>query len=375
MGGLETAGGSGRIRTVNTPQPFELCKKIRMQSSPAPLPTLVAHADWSTSPNKRWLAQAIWREAGYYEALAPIPAGEPGTLITRLQAAAGSQGRLLLGFDFPIGLPLKYARRCGINDFLELLPKLGHGDWSDFYRPAENTSEIQLRRPFYPQRPGRARQAHLFEALGVQSMDDLRRTCERGYPGRRAAAPLFWTLGGQQVGKAAICGWRDVLAPALRETPPQITIWPFSGTLFELLNAGRPEIAETYPAEFYSHLGIVFPAPKALVDYSSGSKSTGKTGKRVQAARAANANALLDWADSSRVALTPELQTAILAGFGPSPGGEDPFDSTIGLFGMLNVLFGKRPVGELPSTTPEFEKLRGIEGWILGQDVPVSFQE
>lgn len=32
---------------------------------------------------------------------------------------------------------------------------------------------------------------------------------------RRAACPLFWTLGGNQAGKAAIAGWRDILQPAL----------------------------------------------------------------------------------------------------------------------------------------------------------------
>ena len=30
-------------------------------------------------------------------------------------------------------------------------------------------------------------------------------------PGRRAAAPIFWTLGAQQVGKAAIAAWRELL--------------------------------------------------------------------------------------------------------------------------------------------------------------------
>jgi len=27
---------------------------------------------------------------------------------------------------------------------------------------------------------------------------------------------MFWTLGGNQVGKAAISGWRELLAPARR---------------------------------------------------------------------------------------------------------------------------------------------------------------
>jgi hypothetical protein len=44
----------------------------------------------------------------------------------------------------------------------------------------------------------------------------LRRQCERATPTRRAACPLFWTLGSNQVGKAAISGWQEVIAPAQR---------------------------------------------------------------------------------------------------------------------------------------------------------------
>ena len=48
----------------------------------------------------------------------------------------------------------------------------------------------------------------------------LLRRCERGGNGHKQACCLFWTLGGNQVGKAAIIGWRDVLAPALRNSFP-----------------------------------------------------------------------------------------------------------------------------------------------------------
>jgi hypothetical protein len=74
-------------------------------------------------------------------------------------------------------------------------------------------SDISIQRPFYPFAPGNKRHAHLLNALGLDSIDDLRRECEKQQPGRRAACPLFWTLGANQVGKGAIIGWRDVLAP------------------------------------------------------------------------------------------------------------------------------------------------------------------
>lgn len=316
------------------------------------LPTLIAHADWGSAPKKRWLARAALKEDGYYWVSAPEKISDPAHLVASLQQAAGPRGSLLLGFDFPIGLPWGYAQQCGINDFMSLLPHLGQGEWSAFYEVASQPEQISLHRPFYPQKPGHARHSHLTEALGVNSMDELRRRCEFPRPGRRAAAPLFWTLGGQQVGKAAILGWRDLLTPALSNSPQTIQIWPFAGSLSELCQTGRTVIAETYPAEFYDHLGVSFPRRH----------SGGKSGKRSQAGRIANAGKLLSWAQEAGLLLDPQLKNEIREGFGPSPDAEDPFDATIGLFGMLNVVLGFRSAGE-----PGDERLRKVEGWILGQ--------
>jgi hypothetical protein len=256
-----------------------------------------------------------------------------------------------MGFDFPIGLPQRYARACGIEAFLDWLSGVGSGAWADFYRVAERPQEIGLRRPFYPLRPGRARQAHLLQALGVERMDDLRRACELPRPGRRAAAPLFWTLGGQQVGKAAIKGWQEVIALALgqRGTAMQVRVWPFSGELHHLLRPGATVLAETYPTEFYDHLGVRF-------------RGGGAGGKRSQAARAANAPVLLAWAEAAGVELEAGLRRAIEAGFGPAPEGEDAFDAVVGAMGMVNVVLGRREPGE-----PQEAHLRRVEGWILGQ--------
>jgi hypothetical protein len=142
-----------------------------------------------------------------------------------------------VGFDFPIGLPQIYARRAGIHDFLSFLEEFQQGRWKEFDQVAEHPEQISLQRPFYPQRPGHARQAHLLQGLGVDHVDQLRRACERARLGRRAAAPLFWTMGGQQVGKAALCGWREVLNPS-------VCIWPFQGRLDDLLRPGRIVVAE-----------------------------------------------------------------------------------------------------------------------------------
>lgn len=322
-----------------------------------PLPNLIAHSDWGSNPRKRWMAQACLSNDGRYLAHAPEPVGEAQDLLQRLRETASPQGAVLAGFDFPIGLPARYAERAGIQDFLALLPQLGQGAWADFYDVAETPDQVSLQRPFYPNHPGQAKQSHLLHGLGVDAMDDLRRLCERARPGRRAASPLFWTLGGQQVGKAAIHGWREVLGPALRGgagsiSPQTLLIWPFSGRLYELFKPGAVVVAETYPAEFYTHLGVTFSLHRA------GARS----GKRVRSERLANAVALFAWAERAGVDLDPGLEAAIRDGFGMAPDSDDPFDAAVGLLGMLNVVLGHRPAGE-----PQDKLIRRVEGWILGQ--------
>ena len=315
-------------------------------------PTVVAHADWGTAPAKRWLVRAE-RRGDRYVAHAPEPVGEASGLLRRLHAGAAGGGPVLVGFDFPIGLPRAYADAAGVTDFLDLLPRLGREEWAAFYDVAERPDEITRHRPFYPRRPVGARLHHLRDALGLAAADDLRRRCEARSPHRRAASPLFWTIGAQQVGKAAIAGWRDVVAPGLRDPTLDLALWPFAGPLAALLRSGRVVVAETYPGEVYHHFGLDWSRPPGR-----------PRGKRSQTARAAHAPALLAWADAAAVTLAPDLRIAITDGFGPSPDGEDPFDAAVGLLGMLNVAIGRRPPGE-----PADEATRRIEGWILGQRV------
>lgn len=278
--------------------------------------------------------------------------GETESLVWDLTSQAGELGLVLLGFDFPIGLPQAYAARAGIDDFLTILPVLGSGQWVNFYQVAVQKGEINLLRPFYPHHPGGTRQKYLIDALGFSNIDELRRVCEIARPDRRAAAPLFWTMGAQQVGKAAISGWRQVLAPALKDTRLKIAIWPFFGKLVDICQPSRLVITETYPAEFYTHLEIKFPQRG----------SAGKSGKRVQASRAAQSTQLISWAENHQVSLSATLSEQIQDGFGHSRDGEDRFDALVGLFGMLNLVLGSQPIAEPPQ-----DFIRRVEGWILGQ--------
>ena len=313
------------------------------------LPRLIAHADWSSDPRKRWMCVATLA-GDQYRIDHPEPVGDASTLLRRLQERAGGD-TVVAGFDFPIGVPAAYAERAGVRSFPELLALLGTGEWSRFYDVAETAHEIHLRRPFYPQRNGKKgeiTQRQLVDALGVTAMNDLRRACDLPTAVRGAACPIFWTLGGNQVGKAAILGWRDVLTPALRDATQDVALWPFDGDLPDLIARHSAVVVETYPAEAGTHLGMTPPGRG--------------WSKRSRDGRMAQRRTLMDWAARRPVELAPSLVGAIADGFGASKDAEDPFDALVGLLSMLEVILGYRAAG-----APRSEQVRKVEGWILGQ--------
>jgi hypothetical protein len=320
------------------------------QQAAMTMPVLVAHADWGSAAAKRWMTVAARGPNGRFGVAAPEPVGDPATLLARL-AARRPAGPIFVGFDFPIGLPRLYAPLIDGGGFVGVLPLLGRGIWSRFYDVAARPRDIGRFRPFYPQRPGRAKLRHLLAGLGVADIGGIRRACDQATALRRAPAPLFWTMGAQQVGKAAIAGWREVLAPALADAALDVAIWPFAGELSSLFRPGRIVIAETYPAEIYGHLGVRF----------ARSPPGARGGKRDRAARQANAGVLLRWAKAAGVRLMPALRGEIIDGFGTSSDGEDRFDSTVGVFGMLNIVLGHRD-----ARVPDDPLVRRLEGWILG---------
>jgi hypothetical protein len=310
--------------------------------------SLILHADWSIDSKKRVACSAHLQENGYYRIYAPELVSDISALFRRIRNRIGDHDCAVVGFDFPIGLPLRYAQLSGIDDFLEQLPRFGKGDWFDFYNVAEIPNEISIHRPFYPSTPGSSQQDHLIKAIGVANANELRRICEKRTSNRRAASPLFWTLGPQQVGKAAIIGWRDMLAPGLVDASLNLSIWPFSGK-FEDQCKNRIVVVETYPAEFYTHFGITFGK------YMGG-------GKRQRQARARWAPVIRKWAIENQIELDAALSVQMDEGFSSTSFDDDGFDAFIGVIGMLNVIVGNRSPG-----APESQVINNIEGWIFGQ--------
>jgi hypothetical protein len=181
-------------------------------------------------------------------------------------------------------------------------------------------------------------------ALGLGGPGGLSRACDRATAERPAGAPLFWTLGANQTGKAAITAWRDWLLPALAAPMPP-RLWPFEGHLAGLYGRNATIMCETYPAEAMRHLALRM----------GGSK-------RRQADRAALADAL--FARIAQVFARPDADLAaeIATGFGADAAGEDRFDSLLGLLCVLNVLAGTRP-----DHIPDDPWISTWEGWVLGQ--------
>ena len=302
--------------------------------------SIAAHADWSVDARKRWMAVARRDSAGWRLA-APVPVGDPATLLERLRDPCGA---VLLGVDFPIGLPRAYAEAHGIEPAFRAFLR-GLAGRPDFFRVCATLDEVGLFRPFYPARgvAGMTRAAHA-AALGLDGADALHRAVDRATAERPAGAPPFWTLGANQSGKAALAAWREMLVPALTGAGP-IRLWPFDGDLADLLLSGMIVIAETYPAEALRHLGL----PVA------GSK-------RRQADRLARAGMLR--AAMARLAVDPEpaMTEAVADGFGADAAAEDRFDCTLGVLCVLNVLAGHRP-----AFVPYDPWVRRWEGWVLGQ--------
>lgn len=304
--------------------------------------TQIVHADWSVNPKRRWLVRIEALGSGW-TVHQPELVGDLSTLVDRLQAAAG-EGKTLFGLDLPIGAPAFWADNAEVDAFLPFLKALGQAPWENFYSPALTASEIGPQRPFYPARPGGTSQAHLVQGLGAFSMDDLCRRVDFNAEGKRAATPLFWTLGAAQVGKAALSFWKEVLQPALL-SPNAPAVWPFDGALVDLTNQHALTICETYPAEIYEWFDLKVRLPgKAKTNHTH---------------RAEDADAFFAAGQRLNAKFQPEALEVITQGF---PMGDDAFDAMVGALGMLQVVQGKRAPG-----TPDDPKVQAVEGWILGR--------
>ena len=171
---------------------------------------IAAHADWSISPAKRWIAVAR-RVGDAWIAQAPRPVGDTALLLPALLAEGAP---VALGLDLPLGVPRDWVAARPEPGFSAFLAGLAQDP--GFFEVSPTLDTVSPARPFYPSRgvKGMTRAAHA-AALGLASAQSLSRLCDRATALRPAGAPVFWTLGANQSGKAAIAAWRDWIVPAL----------------------------------------------------------------------------------------------------------------------------------------------------------------
>lgn len=287
------------------------------------LPTEILAFDWGSTPAKRQMCRAALH-GGRYVLSPPRPVDD----ISALELRPGA----LAAFDCPIGVSRAYAMMADLDSFRTALGLFGHGRFGRFYELAEHAEDIATERPFYPARgeKGTARD-HLRRVLGDAAFAP--RACDQ----LAGAGPIFWLVGPRQVGRSAVCIWRELIAPRL----DRVALWPFDGSLPELLAAGRPVIAEMYPAFLLRALGLTVAR------------------KSDSAARATCGRALLRRVGGDARLDLGAVRALLRGGFGAARSGEDPFDATSACIGLAKLL--------LDDTMPEPPAAaRAVEGWILG---------
>ena len=112
-----------------------------------------------------------------------------------------------------------------------------------------------------------------------------------------------------------------MIQPALAE----VKLWPFDGDLVTLLATPGVTVAEIYPAEAYSHLGV------------SIGTGTGSTKTSRKARQRATSHWLVDF-DSGPIRLSSAARSWVEWGFLA----EDDFDAMAGLLSMLQIVTKQR---------------------------------
>jgi hypothetical protein len=331
-------------------------------------PSMIIHCDWSVDPNKQCLVVAQRSATGFYEVRGPQSVGGMTSKKGNKQShsplldliaessstAAGNAGGLWLGFDFPIGVPSGWAEKAGFRNFRDVLKRLSN-DSAKMFEPCTTFNDASADRPFVENLRGEGIQAKWACRIGFPMQDrklvGLKRVCEV-----EGGQSLFWLVGANQVGKAALNGWRNILLPLLGignengpgnlPEPSAIKLYPhdLAPNFAFQSDANSVVIFETYPAIAW----------KMLCKRETYRKTSTSDRKSI-------GSRIIEWADQLNASLVDGLRAEIESGF-DCKNGDDRMDALIGALHMIEVAQS----GQL-STPTTGVNLR-LEGWILGRD-------
>ena len=259
-----------------------------------------------------------------------------GRLFHLIEHAISLQGPVLIGIDAAIGYPaadwrvLVHKSGTGASGFADFL--LGEILPPDFFNPITEPDDWSPERPFIRPPPGR----WSLKAFEAASSAGFYRVIDR----RLKAQPIFVTSGlPGSVGSGTRALWQE-----LRELNERLSfsIWPFHGSIYELLGKEQPVIAEIYPKACYAiALSESLPAPLCPI------------AKTKQAARQNALEALCEAAWVSRNQITIEdIQ--------PARANEDDFDALMSAAALTRLFLEKASLEEADDIDSR------VEGGVLG---------
>lgn len=276
-----------------------------------------------------------------------------GSLVHLLEHASSFEGPVLIGIDAAIGFPISSWRR--LRDSSKKRPRtftdflLSSSVPAEFFEPITKPKEWSPQRPFI--RPPRGRFS--LRAFVDASDDGFYRLVDK----QLRANPIFLTSGiPGSVGSGTRALWQELIVLKHSST---FRVWPFHGSLPELLRQDDPVFAEIYPKACYG-IALAESLPAPLIPISKT-----KADARHEAIEDLK---LSHWLARQHVTIT-DFESALT--------NEDDFDALLSATALTRLFIEKAPF-ESPETTDSVAEggvlgaasLTGTGKRVVGRDTP-----
>lgn len=295
-----------------------------------PTPAFILAADWSKHSAKRAVYEANVRDRRISRV-----ASSSWDLASLLNVAKGraEHGAVLIALDLALGLPEAYwsdavrsCRDAKPEHFLDWLASLNNA--VEFWTEAKSTAEWSVQRPFYAVPKGQGAMKAFYAKAGYDFDRRIDKRCRSN--------PLFCVSGiPGTVGSGTRSFWQE-LSPLLNSRR-EFRIWPFDGSLRDLLKENNVVLAEMYP-------GIAYTV--ALREHIPGAVLNVAKTKPTQRQLAIEMFAGSTWVDDLSVTLE-NLDDAQES--------EDDFDALISAASLLRCVLEDRTLDEPETDDPVCE--------------------